>query len=84
MYRPVPVIQVHCWGEPVGAVALDTQSRFYAFQYAPNWLRSKYELSPLKLRKDTQPTRFPCCRSIRTIGYQRCWRTPCRIASATR
>lgn len=59
MYRPIPVIQVHCWGEPVGAVALDTQSRFYAFQYAPNWLRSKYELSPLKLRKDTQPHTFP-------------------------
>ena len=59
MYKPVPVVQVLCWDELVGAVALDTKSGFYAFQYAPSWLRSSYELSPLKLRKDTQPHTFP-------------------------
>jgi serine/threonine-protein kinase HipA len=59
MYKPVSVVQVLCWDELVGAVALDAQSGFYAFQYAPEWLRSGFELSPLKLRKDTQPHTFP-------------------------
>jgi len=42
-------IEVKVWGQSVGAVALDPESGYYAFQYTPGWRRSGIELSPLTM-----------------------------------
>jgi serine/threonine-protein kinase HipA len=39
-------IEIRIWGQPVGAVALDPKSGFYAFAYQPKWLQRKVELAP--------------------------------------
>src|SRR5487761_1960571 len=48
-YEPVDVVEVRCWGSRVGALALDTASGFYAFEYDPSWARSGVELAPIAL-----------------------------------
>jgi serine/threonine-protein kinase HipA len=48
-YEPVDVIEVRCWGSRVGALALDTASGFYAFEYDSGWVRSGIELAPIAL-----------------------------------
>ena len=45
-YQPVAVVEVRCWDERVGAVALDERSGFYAFEYESAWARSLVELAP--------------------------------------
>jgi serine/threonine-protein kinase HipA len=42
-------IEVRIWGQTVGAVALDPESGYYAFQYTPAWRRSGVELAPLMM-----------------------------------
>jgi serine/threonine-protein kinase HipA len=49
MYQPVDVISVRAWDDLVGAVSLDPASGFYAFEYAPQWLRKGIELAPLQM-----------------------------------
>lgn len=49
MYRPVHAIEVCIWGETVGAVALDPNLGFYAFEYTPEFLRTSIELAPLTM-----------------------------------
>jgi len=49
VYKPVGVVEVRIWGNTVGAVALDPRLGFYAFEYAPAWVRSKVELAPLTM-----------------------------------
>jgi serine/threonine-protein kinase HipA len=49
MYQPVEVISVHAWGELVGAVSFDPASGYYAFEYAPKWMRKGIELAPLHM-----------------------------------
>jgi len=48
-YEPVDVVEVRCWGSRAGALALDTASGFYAFEYDPRWARSGVELAPIAL-----------------------------------
>ncbi len=50
-YQPVDVVEIRCWGTRVGAVALDQQSGFYAFEYEPAWANAHIELAP-----STMPT----------------------------
>lgn len=45
-YRPVEVVEVRCWEERVGAVALDPGTGFYAFEYSRNWIKKGIELAP--------------------------------------
>ena len=61
MYRPVAAIEVRIWGGTVGAVALDPKSGYYAFEYAPAFIRSGIELAPLAmpLSAADQPFAFP-------------------------
>lgn len=40
------VIEVRAWGKTVGAVALDPRQGYYAFAYAPEWLKTGIELAP--------------------------------------
>ena len=52
--RPAPFIhvdrvEVHLWGQMVGAVALDPGYGFYAFRFTPEFRRRGIELSPLHM-----------------------------------
>jgi len=42
-------IEVRAWGKSVGAVALDPETGYYAFQYTQAWRRSGIELAPLMM-----------------------------------
>ena len=61
MYRPVNAIEVRIWGKTVGAVALDPKLGYYAFEYAPAFVRSGIELAPLTmtLAQAREPFVFP-------------------------
>ena len=61
MYKPVEAIEVRIWGQRVGAVALDPKLGYYAFEYAPAFVRSGIELAPLTmpLGSARQPFVFP-------------------------
>jgi serine/threonine-protein kinase HipA len=50
----INVVEVRIWGESVGAVApLRGKPGFYEFQYAPTFVKSGLELSPLHMRLTT-------------------------------
>ena len=61
MYKPVDAIEVRIWGQRVGAVALDPKLGYYAFEYAPAFVRSGIELAPLTmpLAAGREPLVFP-------------------------
>ncbi|MFZ6769891.1 type II toxin-antitoxin system HipA family toxin [Undibacterium sp. Di26W] len=48
-FQKTDVIQVHVWGQYVGAVALDPAYGYYAFAYDPAFRRMGIELAPLHL-----------------------------------
>lgn len=77
-YEPVDVIEVRCWGEQVGAVALDPSSGFYVFEYAPGWVGSGIELAPttMPLREAGRPFVFPL------LPHDTYYRLPAMIADA--
>lgn len=45
----VDVAVVKIWGEPVGAVRWDANRQLASFQYDKNFLRTGYDLSPIKM-----------------------------------
>ena len=49
MYKPVDVIEVRVWNRKVGAVALDPNLHYYAFEYAPAFVKTGIELAPLTM-----------------------------------
>jgi len=61
VYKPVDAIEVRIWGQRVGAVALDPKLGYYAFEYAPAFVRSGIELAPLTmpLAAGREPLVFP-------------------------
>jgi len=49
-FTHVEAIEVRIYGKTVGALAPDTRGRaYYAFEYAPSWLRGGFSISPLHL-----------------------------------
>jgi len=58
-YEPAPAIEVLAWGRRVGAVGLDPATGWYAFAYAPEWVKSDMELAPLHMPLRTEPYEFP-------------------------
>jgi serine/threonine-protein kinase HipA len=58
-YVQADVIEVRAWGRTVGAVTLDPATEFYAFEYAPEWLRTGIELSPLHMAARRGVFEFP-------------------------
>ena len=54
-YRQAPVVEVWAWGARVGAVAADPSSGRYVFAYAPEWVASGVELSPLLMPLRARP-----------------------------
>lgn len=57
-YEPVDVVEVRCWGERVGALALDPGSGYYAFEFDPSWARQRIELAPLTAPLSRAPGAF--------------------------
>ncbi|HEX3915468.1 MAG TPA: type II toxin-antitoxin system HipA family toxin [Steroidobacteraceae bacterium] len=61
MYRAVAIVEVHAWSHLVGAVALDPKLNYFAFEYAPGFIKEGIELAPLSmpLADARQPFIFP-------------------------
>jgi serine/threonine-protein kinase HipA len=61
VYTPIDVVEVRIWRQTVGAVALDPRLGYYAFEYAPAFLRSGIDLAPLTmpLAAAREPFAFP-------------------------
>src|ERR1700683_3812949 len=49
MHKPIDIVEVRAWDQLVGAVALDPKLGFYAFEYAPAFIRTRVELAPLTM-----------------------------------
>jgi serine/threonine-protein kinase HipA len=54
-YHQTHVIEVWAWGARVGAVAADPRSGRYVFAYAPEWVATGFELSPLNMPLRARP-----------------------------
>lgn len=78
IFKPVDAVTVELWGRQVGAVALDPESNFYAFEYDPKFVRTGIELAPkyMPLAEAAEPFIFP---SLRAETYQR---LPAMLADA--
>ena len=55
-YFAVDAVEVRAWGEPVGAVALDPGTGYYAFEYFPSW---RGDLAPGLMPLGGGPYVFP-------------------------
>lgn len=53
------VVEVLAWGRRVGAVARNPATGLYAFAYAPGWIPTGIELSPLRMPLRPEPYEFP-------------------------
>jgi len=49
MYKAVTIVEVRAWNHLVGAVALDPRLGYYAFEYAPAFIKTGIELAPLTM-----------------------------------
>lgn len=78
VYKAVDTIEVRAWGKLVGAVARDPRLGYYAFEYAPAFIKSGIELAPLMmpLREAQQPFIFP---DLPELTYKR---LPAMLADA--
>jgi len=70
VYRPVAIVEVRAWNHLVGAVALDPRLGYYAFEYAPAFIKTGIELAPLTmpLAEAQRPFIFP---DLPELTYQR-------------
>ena len=61
VYKPVTIVEVRAWDRLVGAVALDPRLSYYAFEYAPAFIKTGIELAPLSmpLAEAQHPFIFP-------------------------
>jgi serine/threonine-protein kinase HipA len=57
-YTGVDVVEVRAWGRLVGALTRGRSRAVYVFQYAPEWIRSGIELSPLQMPLRRAPYAF--------------------------
>jgi len=55
-FRHTSLIEVHLWGQQIGAVALDTKSGFYAFRYTDDFRGKGIEPSPLQMPTSQEAT----------------------------
>lgn len=58
-YTPTNVINVFAWGKSVGAVAQDSSTGYYAFEYDDSWIRRGIELAPLTMPLGRTVYAFP-------------------------
>lgn len=57
-YKHVDRVEVHLWGQLMGAVALDPAYGFYAFAYDPKFIAKGIEPSPLRMPLREEPYIF--------------------------
>ncbi len=55
----IKTAQVKLWGEFVGALALDEETGFATFEYAPSWLDRKIEIAPVRMPLASRKYTFP-------------------------
>lgn len=58
-YEPVDLVEVRAWGRTVGAVAPALDTGYYAFEYAPDWVSTGRQLSPLLVPNEPGVFVFP-------------------------
>ncbi len=77
-FKAVQAVSVDIWGMAVGAVALDPDTGYYAFEYEPKFVNAGIELSPLHmpLADANAPFVFP---TLPVNTYQR---LPAMLADA--
>ena len=77
-YKPVHAVEVRMWDRVVGAVALDPKLQYYAFEYAPAFVKTGIELAPktMPLSAATEPFIFP---SLPELTFRR---LPAMLADA--
>lgn len=70
MYKRVDIVEVRAWNYLVGAVALDPRLSYYAFEYAPAFIKTGIELAPLTmpLNQAQLPFIFP---DLSELTYKR-------------
>ncbi|GAA5159244.1 type II toxin-antitoxin system HipA family toxin [Viridibacterium curvum] len=76
MYQPVNVVQVHIWGQLVGAVAADPASGAYVFEYDSRWQQRGIELAPIHMPLARRLHVFP---QLPALTYKR---LPAMLADA--
>jgi serine/threonine-protein kinase HipA len=74
--KDVSIIEVLAWGRSVGAVTLDPDLGYYAFEYDPSWKRAGAELAPLHMPVTRSVYVFP---SLPEATY---FRLPALLADA--
>jgi len=62
------VAEVQLWGRTIGAVSLEEGARFAAFQYAPAFVPSGIQLSPIVMPLSTQVYEFPALPEVSFHG----------------
>lgn len=77
-FKPVDAVSVELWGKQVGAVALDPETNFYAFEYDPKFVKTGIELAPrhMPLLEAGESFIFP------NLGTQTYQRLPAMLADA--
>jgi serine/threonine-protein kinase HipA len=78
VYKSVTLVEVRAWNQLVGAVAMDPRLSYYAFEYAPAFVKMRIELAPLTmpLAEAQQPFIFP---NLPELTYNR---LPAMLADA--
>ena len=51
--------EVHCWGQLVGALAYDPNTKISTFEYSSDWLNTGVEIAPIHMPLSTQKYQFP-------------------------
>jgi serine/threonine-protein kinase HipA len=75
-YSPAEVVGVSAWGREVGAVALDPNTDFYAFEFEDSWLANGVELAPLHMPRQRGTFVFP------ELPRETFYRLPAMLADA--
>ena len=76
-FSHVEAIEVRLYGKTIGALAPDARGRpYYAFEYAPAWLREGFSISPLHLPLDQE------VRTFDSLAENTWHRLPAAIADA--
>lgn len=75
-YQQVDLVEVRAWARTVGAVALDSATGYYAFDYDNDWITSGRPLSPLNLPNQSGTFVFP------QLSRQTYYRLPAMLADA--
>lgn len=82
-YTGVDIVEVRAWGNLVGALTRSADVNTYVFQYAPEWIRSGIELSPIEMPLRRAPYAFPNLSQSTFQGIPPMIVVVCRTASAT-